>query len=151
MGSSERSENIKFLKAEYGDIFPKIKKSDVEGLLKVMEKYKDNKWWLSDDYKTIAYYYLESNSGIVRFDRFQTCVEKLLGMGVSMLTFAFGREKLLAAAKIAIETGKQPNDEQAGMMELGAVADLADKVGKDRIMGFADKSSKDKFDDGMNS
>ena len=50
--------------------------------LTIMEKYGDNKWWLSENPKVVGYYQLNENILLVKFSDFHKGVEELLGRPV---------------------------------------------------------------------
>jgi|GEM_PF-2616157 len=66
-----------------------------------MDKYGDNKWWLSDDLKTIGYYQLNEDFMLVDFSKFHQGVENLLGRSVWIHEFGLNIDALRKDAENA--------------------------------------------------
>lgn len=56
-------------------------------LLKVMSKYGDNKWWLSNDIKLMCYYQLHEDILLIEFEIFHKGVEALLERAIHTSEF----------------------------------------------------------------
>lgn len=96
MTNIEYVENIKNLPSENKNI-----------ILSAMEKYGDNKWWLSEDVKIIGYYQLNEPILIVDFSKFHEGVEKLLGRSVWTHEFALNLNDLRKEAEEIWNTNKK--------------------------------------------
>ncbi len=70
-------------------------------LLDVMHGYGENKWWLSEDLRTVAYHQLHENRLLVDFSKFHKGVELLLGRPVWTHEFGLCRNQLLFEAEMA--------------------------------------------------
>ena len=71
-------------------------------VIRVMEKYGDNKWWESDDPTYIAQYQLFESTLMVDFSVFYEGIENLLDRPVWMHVFGINANGLREAARIAI-------------------------------------------------
>jgi hypothetical protein len=70
-------------------------------LLNVMDKYGDNKWWLSEDQRVLGYYQLNEEILLMPFSKFHECFEKLLGRPVWTHEFGLCYEELKQQAERA--------------------------------------------------
>jgi hypothetical protein len=66
----------KMTNKQYVESFSSSKKIRSK-MLKTMFKYGNNRWWLSEDVKTIAYYQLKENTLLVEYEIFHKGVEIL--------------------------------------------------------------------------
>lgn len=78
-------------------------------MLTAMNKYGENKWWLSKDLKEIAYYQTREDILLVDFSKFHEAITELLGRPVWTHEFAF-RDSLLKQTEDAWQ-GIQRNKE----------------------------------------
>jgi hypothetical protein len=72
-------------------------------LLKTMNKYKNNRWWLSDNIKIIGYYQLKERILLVKFSKFHEGIEKLLGIPVFTHEFGMFRKELIEKSEQAFK------------------------------------------------
>ena len=121
-------ENIKYLREVLGDekvdTFFKIadepetgtaeEQKDCETVkkcLELMEKFLDNRWWLSEDKKVLAYYQLMNSILLVPFEKFQTALLFLLNRPIMSHELICNYEGLKAEAERAF-SGKEDSLEQ---------------------------------------
>ncbi|MDP9676225.1 hypothetical protein J2W97_002220 [Paenibacillus jamilae] len=62
-------------------------KKAIDNMLRVMDKYGDNRWWLSDDVKRMCYFQLQEDSLLIEFEVLHKGVETLLNRGVQTIEF----------------------------------------------------------------
>jgi hypothetical protein len=85
-----------------GENYSKKKEKIIKNiLLKTMNKYKNNHWWLSDDIKIIGYYQLKERILLVNFSKFHKGIEKLLGIPVWTHELGMFRKELIEKAEQA--------------------------------------------------
>lgn len=60
----------------------------INKMLAVMDKYGDNRWWLTDDIKRMSYFQLQEDSLLIEWEVFHRGVELLLGRGVMAAEFS---------------------------------------------------------------
>lgn len=80
-----------------------VKQEDKQKCLDVMQKYGDNKWWLSDDPKERAYYQINEDLQLIPFSRFHKDIEVLCDRPV--WTHEFVSDKLRQEAERAWKYG----------------------------------------------
>ncbi|URJ46358.1 hypothetical protein MF628_000885 [Paenibacillus polymyxa] len=73
-------------------------KKAIDNMLRVMDKYGDNKWWLADDVRQMCYYQLQEDNLLIEFEVLHKGVEMLLGREVQTIEFRNLR-KLFEEAK----------------------------------------------------
>ena len=83
----------------------------VEKCLEQMEKFGDNRWWLSEDKLVLGYYQLLNHILLVPFDKFQKAVEFLLGRPVWTHEFGLNSDGLKEEAERAFN-GTQDSEEK---------------------------------------
>lgn len=89
--------------------------------LKVMKKFKDNQWWLTDDKHSIAFYQLQTDVMLVSSQVFHDSLKDLLGRQISPDEIETKREELI---KEATTRFLSPNHETK-------VANYVDAIKKD--------------------
>ncbi|MBY0020775.1 hypothetical protein H7K28_06975 [Paenibacillus polymyxa] len=62
-------------------------KKAIDNMLRVMDKYGDNRWCLSDDVKRMCYFQLQEDSLLIEFEVLHKGVETLLNRGVQTIEF----------------------------------------------------------------
>lgn len=62
-------------------------KKAIDNMLRVMDKYGDNKWWLADDVKRMCYFQLQEDISLIEFEVFHKGVEMLLERPVMDIEF----------------------------------------------------------------
>lgn len=62
-------------------------KKAIDNMLRVMDKYGDNKWWLADDVKQMCYCQLQEDNLLIEFEVFHKGVESLLNREVQTIEF----------------------------------------------------------------
>lgn len=87
---------------------------NLKAILKAMDKYGDNNWWVSADNREVAFMQLHEDILLVPFDRFHEGIEELLNRPVWTHEFGVNVEALKKEAKIAWEGGKDytPTEEE---------------------------------------
>ncbi|AZS17377.1 hypothetical protein [Paenibacillus lutimineralis] len=60
----------------------------INKMLMVMDKYGENRWWLSDDTKRMCYFQLQEDSLLIEWEAFHRGVELLLGRRVETVEFS---------------------------------------------------------------
>lgn len=70
----------------------------INKMLSTMDKYGENRWWLSDDVKRMCYFQLQEDNLLIEFEVLQKGTELLLGRGVQTIEFRNLR-KLFEEAK----------------------------------------------------
>lgn len=83
----------------------------VRKMLEQMEKFGDNRWWLSEDKRVLGYYQLMYPILLVPFDKFHEALEFLLGRPVWTHEMGLNYEELKAEAERAFK-GTQDSEEQ---------------------------------------
>ncbi len=82
----------------------------VRKCLEVMEKYGDNRWWLSEDKNVLGYYQLKESLLLVDWHRFVGAVSSLLGR--SVYTHDFYDIKALRSEAERAFNGMQDSEEK---------------------------------------
>lgn len=140
-------ENIKYLRGLLGDeridTFLSIGKEPdrgtsedqetcetVEKCLEQMEKFGDNRWWLSKDKRVLGYYQLMNPYLLISFDEFHEALEFLLGRSVSTYEMGLNYEGLKAEAERAFKGMQDSEEQKAASIEksFGQLADLGKPV-----------------------
>lgn len=73
----------------------------VRNCLELMEKFNNNRWWLSEDKNVLAYYQLMNPCPLVPFEKFHEALEHLLGRPVWTHEMMYSYERLVAEAERA--------------------------------------------------
>ena len=76
----------------------------VKKYLEKMEEFGNNRWWISEDKKVLAYYQLMCQILLVPFDKFHKSLEFLLGRPVWIHERALNYEQLKLEAEIAFNS-----------------------------------------------
>lgn len=97
----------------------------VKKMLEQMEKFGDNRWWLSEDKKVLGYYQLMYPILLVPFDKFHEALEFLLGRPVWTHEMGLNYEGLKAEAERAFK-GAQDSEEQKAESIKKSFEQLAD-------------------------
>ena len=97
----------------------------VEKCLEQMEKFGDNRWWLSEDKRVLGYYQLMNPRLLVSFDKFHEALEFLLGRPVWTHEMGLNYEVLKAEAERAFK-GEQDSEEQKAESIKKSFEQLAD-------------------------
>ena len=90
-----------------------------------MEKFGDNRWWLSKDKRVLGYYQLMNPYLLVSFDEFHEALGFLLGRSVSTHEMGLNYEGLKAEAERAFK-GMQDSEEQKAESIKKSFKQLAD-------------------------
>ena len=83
----------------------------VKKMLEQMEKFGDNRWWLSEDKRVLGYYQLMYPILLVPFGKFHEALEFLLGRPVWTHEMGLNHDGLKAEAERAFK-GTQDSEEQ---------------------------------------
>jgi hypothetical protein len=67
---------------EYVNTFKNVTEENKLKVLEVLDSYGDNKWWLSEDLRVLAYYQIMEPVLVTDFAKFHEGLEKLLGRPV---------------------------------------------------------------------
>lgn len=70
----------------------------IGNMLITMEKYGDNRWWISEDIKRMSYFQLSEDTLLIEYEVLHTGNELLLGREVNTTEF-WDIEKLFEEAK----------------------------------------------------
>ena len=97
----------------------------VKKCLEQMEKFGDNRWWLSEDKRVLGYYQLMNPILLVSFDKFHEALEFLLGRPVWTHEMGLNYEGLKAEAERAFK-GTQDSEEQKAESIKKSFEQLAD-------------------------
>lgn len=97
----------------------------VKKCLEQMEKFGDNRWWISEDKKVLGYYQLMNPVLLVSFDKFHEALEFLLGRPVWTHEMGLNYEGLKKEAERAFN-GTPDSDEQKAESIKKSFEQLAD-------------------------
>ncbi|KAE8557916.1 hypothetical protein [Paenibacillus polymyxa] len=73
--------NEQYCKAATGDV------NLINKMLSTMEKYGENRWWLSDDVKRMCFFQLQEDTLLIEFEVLHTGTQLLLGREVYVIEF----------------------------------------------------------------
>ena len=97
-------------------------------VIRVMEKYGDNKWWESNDPEYIARYQLFEDILMVDFSTFHEGVEKLLDRPVWTHEFGINVDELREEARIAIHR-RDVGSDYTGISDVQRNRKIAQSIG----------------------
>jgi len=89
------------------EIWSQLSQETRETIKITMEKYRDNRWWESEDPLQIAMYQIFEDILIVDFDKYHQGLEKLVGRPVFTHEFGISREALREEARMGIRRLKK--------------------------------------------
>jgi hypothetical protein len=111
---------------------PALDDQEKRECLAIMDKYGENRWWLSEDLRTIAYYQLRENRLLVDWTRFCEGVRALLGRPVYTHEYGLCREELLKESEEAWQGIEHSAEEKRTAIDLGI--DRLAEVAGDRLI-----------------
>jgi hypothetical protein len=125
-------EFIKSIEKEFtekGSAIPEETKIIIENTL---NKYGENKWWLSTDLKTIGYYQLFEDVLVVDFSKFHEGIEKLLGRPIWTHEFGLNLNKVREDAQLAWD----------GYIKLQSEIESDVTIGINTIIDYCEENNK---------
>jgi hypothetical protein len=128
-------EFIKSIEEEFitkGKVMPEETKVII---INTLNKYGENKWWLSKNPKVIGYYQLFEDVLIVDFSKFHEGIEKLLGRSVWTHEFGLNLDKIREDAQLAWNGYVKSQEEIDNDIAVGinAIVDFCEKNNKSLI------------------